>query len=492
MYLGVGRLRVGSVVTALALLCAPSLASASGPRLIEAVKAGDEVAIKRLATSAADVNAAEVDGTTALHWAVRADDVETVRVLMRAGADPKAANRYGVTPLMLAVENGNLALVDTFLAAGADPNTTLPEGETVLMTAARTGRGDVITRLLKAGANPDAREKFHGESALIWAAAENHTEAINALLAGGADVNGRSRLESFGRRAQGLTVLSLGHWTPLMYAARQGALDAAKTLADAGADLNLTDPDGSTALVLAIINLKFNVADMLVEKGADPNIADVSGMAALYAAVDMNTITWTFGLPEPKASEGLTAFDLVKILLDHGANPNARLKTTLLQRLHTTGDESIGEGSTPFMRAAKSGDAAVMRLLLQHGADPALTAKNGTNALMLAAGLGWRDGNAAIPTRDRGTEAEAIAAITLCLELGLDVNAINDRGDTALHASVAGRGSDDIVRFLVQKGARLDTKNKQGRTPLDVALNSRKDRSSNVVVLRELMSAPHQ
>jgi ankyrin repeat protein len=469
------------------------LAYASEP-LIAAVKAGDEVAIRQLAKSPAAVNVAEVDGTTALHWAVRGDDAEAVRLLLRAGANVTAANRYGVTPLMLAVENGNVALVDSFLEAGADPNTTLPEGETVLMTAARTGRADVITRLLEAGANPEARESFHGETPLIWAVAENHTDAVNALIAGGADVNGRSRLESFARRGQGLTILSLGHWTPLMYAAREGALDAAAALADAGADLNLTDPDGSTALVLAIINLKFNVANLLVGKGADPNMADVSGMAALYAAVDMNTITWTFGLPEPKASEGLTALDLVKMLLAHGANPNARLKTTLLQRLHTTGDEAIGEGSTPFMRAAKSGDIAVMRLLLARGADPKAAAKNGTNALMLAAGLGWRDGNAAIPTRDRGTEAEAIDAITLCLDQGLDINATNDRGDTALHASVAGRGADDIVRFLVKKGAAIDAKNKQGRTPLDVALASRKDRSSNAALLRELVagSAPHQ
>jgi ankyrin repeat protein len=263
----------------------------------------------------------------------------------------------------------------------------------------------------------------------------------------------------------------------------------ASALVEAGADLNLTDPDGATALVLAIINLKFDVAAMLIAHGADTNIADRTGMTPLYAAVDMNTITWTFGLPEPKASASVTALDIVKQLLDHGADPNARLTSTIPQRLHTTGDEAIGAGSTAFMRAAKSGDVAVMRLLLAHGADPHATAKNGTTALMLAAGLGWRDGNAAIPTRDRGTEAEAVAAMQLCLDLGLDINARTDRGDTALHASVAGRGSDELVRFLVAHGARLDATNNRGQTPLDVGVASRKDRSSTVAVLRQLMAA---
>ena len=476
---------------ALFLALAMALATASRAadlRLIDAVKAGDRAAVRQLVQDRAIVNVPEIDGTTARHWAARADDVETVALLLRSGADVRAANRYGVTALMLAVETGNDALVGALLEAGADPNTTLPEGETALMTAARTGQVPVVRRLLAAGANVEARDTFHGESALIWAAAEDQTDAALALVAGGADLNGRSRLDTFERRNQGLTVLPLGHWTPLMYAARQGHVRTARALVEKGASLDLTDPDGTTALVLAIINLKFDVAAMLLEKGANPNIADKTGMTALYAAVDMNTITWTFGLPEPKASAQGTALDVVRLLLARGADPNARLVTTIPQRLHTTGDEALGEGTTAFMRAAKSGDTASMRLLLDRGADPKLIARNGTNALMMAAGLGWRDGNAAIPTRDRGTEAEAIQAIALCLELGLDINATNDRGDTALHASIAGRGADEIVRFLAGRGAQLDAKNKQGRTPLDVAVASRKDRSSNVTLLRELMA----
>jgi uncharacterized protein len=483
------RSRVFGLALTFCLAAAHVSAADDKLRLVAAVKAGDRAAVRTLGRDRQLVLATEPDGTSALHWAVRSADRELATMLIEAGADVRATNRYGVTPLMLAVENADAATVDLLLGAGADPNTALPEGETVLMTAVRAGDVKVVSRLIAGGARLDATENFHGETPLIWAAATDRAEIAKVLIAAGADVNGRSRQDSFSRRAQGLTILPLGSWTPLMYAAREGALQTATVLLDAGADIDLTDPDGTTALAVAIINLKFDVAAMLIRRGANPNIADSTGMTPLYAAVDMNTITWTFGLPEPKASPDVTAFDVVKLLLEHRADPNARLKSTIAQRLHTTGDEAIGEGSTAFMRAAKSGDVKVMRLLLEHGADPKAMAKNGTNALMLAAGLGWRDGNAAVPTRDRGTDAEAMAAIQLCLDLGLDINATNDRGDTALHASVAGRGSDDIARYLVAHGASLDAKNKQGRTPLEVGLASRKDRSSTVAVLRELMAA---
>ena len=484
--------QVVCIATVLPLPMATMVRAADDPlRLIAAVKSGDHTAARALARDRALVNAAEPDGTSALHWAVRAADRELVQALLTAGADARHANRYGVTPLMLAVENADTAMVDLLLKAGADPNAALPEGETVLMTAVQTGNVALVSRLIAAGAQVDAGEGFHGETPLIWAAAGNHADVVRTLIAAGAAVNGRSRLDAFAKRTQGLTVLPLGHWTPLMYAAREGALDTARALVAAGADVNLTDPDGATALALAIINLKFDVAAMLIDQGADPNIADKTGMTPLYAAVDMNTITWTFGLPEPQASPDVTAFDVITLLLDHGADANARLTSTIPQRLHTTGDEAIGAGSTAFMRAAKSGDVKVMKLLLAHGADPTIAAKNGTNALMLAAGLGWRDGNAAVPTRDRGTEAEAIAAIQLCLDLGLDINATNDRGDTALHASVLGRGSDDIARYLAAHGADLTARNKQGKTPIEVGIASRKDRSSTVAVLRELMADRH-
>ena len=419
-----------------------------------------------------DVNAREADGTTALHWAAREDNADEVRRLLRAGARADVTNRYGVTPLALAAANGSAVIMDLLIAAGADPNATSSQAEPVLMTAARSGSVEAVQCLLGHGADVNAREPWQGETALMWAAGGNHAAIAKLLIAHGAGLDARSSVPDFPRRQAGLTVLPRGNWTPLMYAARQGAVDAARTLAEAGANLDLVDPDGTTALVLAIINVHYDTAAVLIEAGADPNLADETGMAALYAAADMDTLPWMFGRPDPKLTDRLSGADIVAMLLEYGADPNARLKSVLMQRHHTGGDFALGEGSTPLMRAAKSGDLPVMRLLLKHGADPKIAQKNNTTALMLAAGFGWRDGNAAIPTRDRGSVKDAIEAIKLCLDGGVDIRAANDAGDTVLHAA-ATRGSDVIIQFLVDKGADVHAKNKQGRTPLDAALARR-------------------
>jgi ankyrin repeat protein len=425
---------------------------------------------------------AEADGTTALHRAVQADEVERVRTLLAAGADARAATRLGVTPLQLAAINGNSTIARLLVDAGAPVDVVLPEGETVLMTAARTGRPELLTLLLDRGADVNAREKWYGETALIWAAAENHAEAIRALVARGADPNGRSSLLEVPRRRAGQSILPLGHWTPLMYAARQNALEALRVLVERGADVNLTDPDGATALVVAIINANYDAAALLLEQGADPDIADTdASMAALYAAVDMHRLAVGHGRPNPKPSGELDAVDVIRLLLKHGANPNARLKAPLMQRHHTAGDASLGEGATPFMRAAKSGDVAVMRLLVDAGADPTLTRPNGATALMFAAGLGWRNGSPAAPSYDQGSERESIEAIALCVELGLDLNAMTAAGDTALHAAITGRGSELIIRYLVERGANLQAKNKQGRTPLEAAVSGRREYSAGLI-----------
>jgi uncharacterized protein len=455
-------------------------------RLIEAVKAGNREAVRALIKKPAELKVTERDGTTALHWAVRADDLETMRLLLKAGADANAATHEGVIPLSLAAVNGSLAATEALLEAGANPNAVMPEGETVLMTAARTGRPDVLKALLDHGADLKIRENWYGESALMWAAAENHVDAVKVLVESGADVNERSRLLEVPRRRSGQSILPLGSWTPLMYAAREGALEAVQTLAALGADLNLTDPDGATALVLAIINANYDVAAALVEKGADPNVADNEAkMAALYAAIDMDRLAIGHGRPNPKPSGQLSAVDLIKMLLAHGADPNARLAAPLLQRQHTAGDRALGEGSTPFMRAAKSGDVAIMKLLLAAGANPNLTQTNGANALMLAAGMGWRDGSPAAPSYDQGPEKDAIEAIKLCIESGVDINATTNAGETALHVAVSGRGSEPIVRFLVENGADLSAKNKQGRTPLEAAVASRRERNDIVTYLKQ-------
>lgn len=472
------------------LACVAAATSATadaGLRLIAAVKAGDRAAIRLLAAQPAELAATEADGTSALHWAVRGDDLDTVRLLLAAGANADAETRHGITPLSLAAINGSATITEALLRAGADPNRALPEGETVLLTAARTGNPAVLKALLAHGADVRAREHWFGETALIWAAAENHPAAIAVLVEHGADVNERSRLLTVARRRSGQSILPLGSWTPVMYAARQGALDATRTLADLGADLNLTDPDGATALVLAIINAHYDVAALLLEKGADPNIADNEAkMAALYAAVDMHRLAIGHGRPNTKPSGSLDAVDLVKKLLEHGADVNARLAAPLMQRHHSAGDRTLGEGSTPFMRAAKSGDVTIMRLLLAAGADPKLTQPNQATALMLAAGLGWRDGSPAAPSFDQGSEGDATEAIRLLLDVGLDINATTTTGDTALHAAVAGRGSPVIVRFLIEHGADLHAKNKQGRTPLDIATASRREAPELVNLLRQL------
>jgi ankyrin repeat protein len=405
----------------------------------------------------------EPDGTTALHWAVRSDDFKTAERLLMERADPNAANRYGVTPLSLAAANANAAMADLLLKSGAQPS------DSILMIAARSGNADIVRMLLARGANSKARESSLGETALMWAAAANQAEAVRVLIERGADPNERSNKLAFPKDRFGLegvtTVLPRGDWTALMYAAREGSLDAARALAAGGADLNAADPDGTTALVLAILNGHYDTAAMLAERGADPNIADSAGMAALYAAVDMNTLGEIYGRPPRKSADKLTALDLMGVLLDRGANPNAPLKSPTLFRAHTPGEPSLAEGTTPLMRAAKNGDIAGMRLLLSKGADPARTQKNGTTALMLAAGLGRGTG---VFAKDYASEAELLAGVTLLLEQGVDVNAAAENGQTALH--YAAQAADGIVQYLAEHGARLDAKDKQGRTPLDVAM----------------------
>ena len=482
------------------LACLAALALTAGlnqTRLTEALKSGDRKAVQSLLKQGANVNTADPDGTTPLHWAVRSDNIDTVEMLLRAGANPKAANRYGITPLSLAAGNGNPAILEMLLKAGADPATPGPGGQTILMIAARTGNAESVRRLLARGLEVNSREPLYGETALMWAAAGNHAEAVRALLRRGAEVNARSAELEYPQDRFGLegvlTILPHGGWTALMYAGREGSLDAARALAEAGADRNLTDPDGTTALVLAIINGHFDTAAVLLDQGADPNIADTAGMAALYAAVDMNTLGEVYGRPPRPSRDKLNALDLMGILLRHGANPNAQLKSPTLQRAHTPGESTLAEGSTPLMRAAKNGDAAALRLLLDHGADPSIVQKNHTTALMLAAGLGRGQG---VFAKDYATDREMLAAVKVLVARGVDVNAVNDNGQTAMHLAV--RVSDDIVRYLAANGAALNVKDKQGRTPLDAALGMGvrgraggpvEKREATAELLRQLMAS---
>jgi len=453
---------------AIALFTAAALCKADaadkGLLLIDAVKAGNRTAVTELLKEPGRVNIAEPDGTTALHWAVRGNDVVVAQQLLRAGADARAANRYGAQPVMLAAVNGNAEMLELLLAAGADANAAMANaGETVLMSAARTGRPEAVKTLLAHGARVNAQESEYGETALIWAAEDDRAEAVALLVEAGADLDERSAATKFSRERLGQSVLPKGSWTPLMYAARQGSLSAARTLADKGAALNLTAPDGATALVLAIINTHVDLAAMLLEKGADPNVADVTGMAGLYAAVDMNTLPWAHGRAAPKFRDSLDGLAMIRMLLDYGADVNAKLIAPKPQRQHTAGDANLGAGATPLMRATKAGDVPVMRLLLEYGADPSGRLKDGTNLLMIAAGMGWRGGFDTF--RDPGTESGAIEAIKLCLELGFDINGVNDKKQTPLHGAI-GRGPR-VVEFLVNSGADMMARDNGNRTPLE-------------------------
>ena len=312
-----------------------------------------------LATTVADgqvskrvnTNAVDADGTTALHWAVRGNDVQKVRALLGTGANANAANNYGMTPLILAATNGNAVITQALLSAGADPNKAASRGQTPLMTAARAGNAATVKALLDKGAKVDAREEVLGEQALMWAAAENHAEVVALLLARGADVNARSNALKFPKDSFGLegvlTALPKGDWPAVMYAARDGAPDAARALARGGADLNAPDPEGTTALVRAIINSHYDTAWVLVEEGANPNITDGSGMAALYAAVDMSSLGEIYGMPPRRVADKHSVLDLIEMLLARGADVNARLKRATLMRNHTPGEGSLGDGATP-------------------------------------------------------------------------------------------------------------------------------------------------
>ena len=474
----------------LALLAGATVATAATVdlRLIEAVKAGDKAAATALLRQRVNVNVPEADGTTALHWAVRQDELELVDRLIKAGADVKAANRYGVTALYLACVNGSDAVIQRLLKAGIDAKAVGPEGETALMTVARTGHIESARLLIENGAPVDARENWHGETALMYAAAQRHPDMVRLLLEHGADVNSRSNLEKWERQRTAEPRekwLPQGALTPLYFAAREGCVACIDVLADAKADVNAADPDGVTPLILAIINGHFDVAARLAGRGADVNLADTTGRTPLYAAVDFNTVPAS-NRPAPKVAENqISSLQLIEILLDRGANPNARLtkQQPFRTKVDRGNDTMLGAGTTPLIRAGKSGDVAAMRLLLARGADPKLATGNdttvdvsaptparraggGINALMAAAGVGSKEEDT---TGRLKTEAEAIEAIRICLDAGVDVNAADATGRTALHGA-AQKGYDQVVRFLADRGAKLDAKDRQGRTPLDAAM----------------------
>jgi ankyrin repeat protein len=401
---------------------------------------------------------AAADGSTPLHRAAYADDLAAVERLLRGGADVKEANRYGVTALSLACTNGNGAMVARLLEAGADANTALPGGETALMTAARTGSVEAVRALLSKGADVKARESKQGQTALHWAAAEGHAAVIAELVKAGAVVE--DRLDS--------------GYTPLLFAVREGRIAAVKALLKAGAEVNDTTPvggrrtapaksprQGTSALILATLNAHYELGRVLLEAGANPN-ADGPGYTALHA------VTWVRkpGLgdndPAPQGSGELTSLEFVKALVAKGADINARMGKKI--GVGMTGLNTAG--GTAFFLAARTADAELMRLLAQLGADTKLGNADGSTPLMAAAGLGTRS-----PGEDAGTEAEVMEAIEVAIELGNDVNAVDQNGETAMHGA-AYKNLPGAVRLLAKRGAKRevwDRKNRFGWTPMRIA-----------------------
>jgi uncharacterized protein len=441
--MGPKRRCVGWVVLSLLVSFGVSAREAS---LIDAVKSGDATTVRALLARKVDVNAAERDGTTALHWAVNRDDLQAVDLLVRAGANVRAANRYGVTPLQLACTNGSAAVAERLLKAGADPNTSMPDGETVLMTAARTGTVGLVKALVSAGADVNARERSKGQTPLMWAAAENNAAAVKALLELGADARARSKNGSF---------------TPFLFAVRGGHIGAAKTLLDSGVPVEETLPDGTSALVLAVINAHYELAAVLLDRGANPN-ADAQGWTALHQVAWSRRHNAGFNLPGPAPTGSLDSLDLVRRLVKAGGDINARQKK---EPKDGNRNQQNRIGATPFLLAAKSDDVPLMRLLLELGADAKLMTNNGTTPLMVAAGVGiWA------PGENPGTHDEALAAVKLALEAGAgDINAIDGNGDTAVHGAVYRGGAVEVIQLLADRGARLDVVNKKGWMPVTAA-----------------------
>lgn len=448
------------------LLFVALYANAAGVRLVDAVKNRDKAAVRTLIQQRVDVNAPEPDGATALHWAVQADDLETADMLVRAGAKVDVKNRYGVTPLQLASANGSGAMVEMLLKNGADANTVLFEGETVLMVAARAGKLEAVKALLDHGANVNAKENWRGQTALMWAAAEGNSEVIKLLLARGADMKVRSN----------------GGFTAFLFAVREGRIPAVKTFLELGANLNESllvrrraggggggaaanaappEPEpGANAFMLASENAHYELAAFLLDAGADPNSAP-QGWTALHQVTWIRKAGLGDNNPAPSGSGNMGSLEFVRALAKHGANLNARVSKR--PQMGTTSLNSIG--ATPFLLAARTADADLMRLLIELGADPRLTNDDGATPLMVAAGVGTNS-----PGEDPGTETEVLEAVKIALDSGGDINAVDKNGETAMHGA-AYKHVPTVVRFLAEHGAKLEIwnqPNKRGWTPLRI------------------------
>ena len=493
------KLLATKLVAAGLLFCASTNAT-QAQNLADIVSSGDrEQALSLLATGT-DVNATQSDGSSALLYAVYAGDVELVKQLLAAGADANHGNEYGAVPMAEAAMQGNIEIMQLLLEHGALPDQANLEGETALMIAARSGNLPAAELLLEQGAAINAKESWGGQSALMWAAAQSQPDMLKLLLAHGADVYEHGAARLWDRRILSEPRpkdMNKGGFSPLLYAARQGCTACVAILANGGADLNATDPDRISALNLALINLHFDTAVALIEAGADVNQWDIFGRAPLYNAIDLNTLP-VGGRTDIPSEDVHTGVDVARMLLERGANPNMQLKVRPPYRnavFDRGSDNSLAEGATPLIRAARAADVASVKLLLEHGALVDLPNARGHTPLLIVAGIDW----SAAPTRGRyKTEEASIETLQILLEHGANINAItgdpakrpitqlsdNERGaglqpairgagqvdgQTALHAA-AKKGWNLIVKFLIDNGAVQQVVDTSGRTPYDLAM----------------------
>jgi ankyrin len=450
---------------------------------LTAAREGDVVQVPGLARGG-DVNRRDPDGTTALMWVVRRDDLAGARALLRAGARVDEANVNGVTALNLACANGNAAMIALLLDSGADIEKRDGAGETPLMSAVRSGDAAATALMLRRGAQVNAREAQFQQTALMLAARGEEPRVVELLLKSGAEVDARTRVgpeprfrlpaENTGSKGKGISRGGWPEWgaraarpggmTALLFATREGRLDAVRLLLAAGASHEVAEADDVRPLVMALTNNQLDVARALIEAGADVNAPDWYGRTPLWAAIDVRNQEVNDGARD-NGIDRAAALALIDRLLERGADPNSRIREVTPVRFHvlTLGSFTWVDftGETPFIRAATSGDVTVMKRLLAKGADPHLATFKGTNALMAAAGINW----VVSQTWTEGPE-QLLEAVRLCVELGLDVNQKNSMGLQAIHGA-ANRGSNDIIQFLAASGAQLDAPDREGRTPLD-------------------------
>ena len=471
-----------------------------GSPVADAARQGDLPTVQELLQQGLDVNGWDMGGTPALHWGVHFNNEALVDLLLSAGADVEGANRYGQTPLQVAVLQHHAAMVLRLVEAGANTEQADASGETPLLQATRLGDLDVVEVLLARGAQVDARDPHYGQSALMVAVREDHPALAQRLLRAGADVNAQSQagelqrvvlpsevpvgtsqgvgINRSGLPDRGMRYPITGMKTPLLFATRQGNFEITKLLVEAGADIESADANGITPLINAILNHSvvnvnrsgqsdhLKIAQYLIEAGANVNAQDWYGQTPLWVAVDIRNLEFTVTATTNRVDrEG--AFALIEQLLAAGAAPNSRIKEFVPERRFIAGTGFNGwvdmTGQTPFLRAAIAGDLRVLRMLLDHGADPNITTTGGTSPLMVAAGLSW----AFAETFDEGDDA-LLETVKLTHALGNDINAVNSMGLRAIHGA-ANRGSNAIITYLVENGALLDVADNEGRTPISWA-----------------------